>query len=116
MADVVIPDWTKLGSTLRAARSRQRLTQEQVAERAGVSRSWLARVESGHRAAEFQQVLRLVNALGMTVVLRDREQGAEESAAAFEADDVLKSYAAAHEDIAEQRRRSWGAPSETGDA
>lgn len=61
--------WTDLGWAIRDARTAAGLTQHSLAERAGVSRAWLARVESGHRKAEIELLLRTVNVLGLSFSL-----------------------------------------------
>jgi transcriptional regulator with XRE-family HTH domain len=68
--DIVIADWNKFGAIVKAERVRLALSQHDVASRAGVSRSWLAKLEAGHRGAEFEQILRLLEALGLSLVLR----------------------------------------------
>lgn len=75
--DYTITSWTKLGGLLRDARKAQGLTQAELAERAGVARSWLARVEAGHRGAEFETLLRLLDALGMNLTLTPPAQPAQ---------------------------------------
>lgn len=69
VADYTITGWTKLGGLIRDARQAQAITQADLARRAGVARSWLARVEAGHRGAELEPLLRLLDALGMTMTL-----------------------------------------------
>lgn len=69
--DVRIGDWTKLGAAIRDARKSRALSQAALADRAGVSRSWLARLETGHRGAELAPVFRLLEALELTLSLRD---------------------------------------------
>lgn len=69
--DIRISDWTKLGSVLRDARKARGLSQHELASRGRVSRSWLARLEAGHRGAELEPLFRLLNALGLTLSLRD---------------------------------------------
>lgn len=61
--------WTDLGRAIKDARHESGLTQQQLAERAGISRAWLARVESGHRKAEIEYLMRTVAALGLTLAL-----------------------------------------------
>ena len=101
MSDIVISDWSKLGSTIRAQRLRLDLSQAEAAERASVSRSWLARVEGGHRGAELEQVMRLLNALGLTMVLRVPDAGER-------ADDrAAQEIADRHRERAVNRRRAW---------
>lgn len=75
--DIRISDWTKLGSVIRDARKRRGLSQHELANRAGVSRSWLARMEVGHRGAELEPLFRLLNALEMALVLRDPARSQE---------------------------------------
>lgn len=67
--DYTITSWTKLGGLIRDARRAQSLTQADLADRAGVARSWLARVEAGHRGAELETLLRLLDALGLSLTL-----------------------------------------------
>lgn len=67
--DYTITSWTKLGGLIRDARKAQSLTQADLADRAGVARSWLARVEAGHRGAELETLLRLLDALGLSLTL-----------------------------------------------
>ena len=64
-----VSDWRKLGAVLRQARLAAGLTQQALATRAGVSRAWLARLEGGHRAAELEPLLRLLDALDLTLTI-----------------------------------------------
>ncbi len=80
MAAFGITDWRKLGAVLREARLRQGLTQDGLAEQAGVSRAWLAKLEAGgHRRAEIEQVFKLLAALSLEMVVRDKQRSAGES-------------------------------------
>ncbi len=85
MSDFDIADWRKLGAVLRQARLDAHLTQDALAGRAGVSRAWLARVEAGHRKAELEQLLRLIDALDLTLAVKPRRRspGAEAALAAL---------------------------------
>lgn len=65
----LIASWTDLGQAVRNARLSLKLTQSQLADRAGVSRAWLARVEKGHRKAELEQLMRTLDALGLSFSL-----------------------------------------------
>jgi len=114
MGDIAIADWAKLGSAIRDARGRKQLSQQDLARQAGVSRSWLAKVESGHRGAELEQILRLLNALGMGLALR--EQGADDRKPRPETDrhsrsgrerEAANALLAAHESAAAGRRSAW---------
>jgi HTH-type transcriptional regulator/antitoxin HipB len=61
--------WTDLGQAIKEARTAAGLTQHQLAQTAGVSRAWLARVEAGHRKAEIEYLMRTVDALGLAFAL-----------------------------------------------
>lgn len=54
------------GSTLRALRLARGLTQEQLAERAQVHRTYLASIEAGHRNVAIVNVVYLARALDVT--------------------------------------------------
>lgn len=59
-----------LGAAVRRGRRERRLTQAVLAQRAGVSRQWLSRFESGKNpAAELGKVLDLLTALGLALEL-----------------------------------------------
>ena len=73
MAESIITGWTKLGGLLRDARLARGLSQANLAARAGVARSWLARVEAGHRGAELEQLFRLLDTLDLTLTLQGSE-------------------------------------------
>lgn len=81
-----ITGWTKLGGLLRDARKTQGLTQADVAAKAGVARSWLARVEAGHRGAELEALLRLIDALGLKLTLSGPPASAPSTTSAAPAD------------------------------
>lgn len=57
------------GNLVRERRQQLQLSQQEVADRAGVDRSWLSTVERGHPRAELGKVLRLVRALDMSLDL-----------------------------------------------
>ena len=107
--DIRVDDWHKLGAVLREARTAQGLSQHALAARAGVSRSWLARVEGGHRGAEIEQLFRLLEVLGLDLVLRDRRPP-RASVPAFEQPSsvaVPEDVIARHRAVAADRRRAW---------
>lgn len=78
---VEIGDWTRFGAAIRDERKRQGLTQERLAQEAGVSRSWLARVEKGHRGAELEQIFRLLGHLRLTMTLAGEDAEGDRPAA-----------------------------------
>jgi transcriptional regulator with XRE-family HTH domain len=80
-----IRNWATLGQHLREARVAKRLTQAELARAANVSRQWLSKVESGHRGAELEPLLRLIDALDLTLTLTGdtgEEQGRQRPPAA----------------------------------
>jgi HTH-type transcriptional regulator/antitoxin HipB len=80
MAEYAVDGWRALGAAAKDARRLKGLSQAEVAEKAGVSRAWLAKLESGtHRRAELEQVFRLMAALDLTVSVRDQRRSAGES-------------------------------------
>lgn len=67
MRDVgLMADVGQFGARLRALRERAGLTQEQLAERAGVKRGAVARWESGEREPGWSNVVALCKALGVS--------------------------------------------------
>lgn len=74
--DVTINGWMKLAHTVRAVRQERGLSQSELATRAQVARSWLARVEAGHRSVELEPLLRLLAELELELTLRPRPSSA----------------------------------------
>lgn len=102
MEGVEIRHWARLGAALREARQRSSWTQVELAARAQVSRSWLARVEAGHRGAELEPLLRLFEALQLRWLITQ----------APEPEDRLDDVSAARALASQQRRQSWAAAGE----
>ena len=63
----------ELGLVVRTRRHDLRLSQQDLANRAGVSRPWLVAVEAGHPRAELGKVLGLLAELGLTLDLSPSE-------------------------------------------
>jgi transcriptional regulator with XRE-family HTH domain len=112
-----IAHWTKLGAAVRHARATNGWSQQELAHRANVSRSWLAKVEAGHRAAELEPLLRLFAALRLTFILDDADAASEQSGGrassspdvpAGAAHDAATRRAAA----AQRRRDAWASGDE----
>lgn len=59
-------DFASLGIRIRRQRKLLRLTQDQLAERAGISVSFLGHIERGTRKAGLETLVQLANALGMS--------------------------------------------------
>ncbi|HEY8530883.1 MAG TPA: helix-turn-helix transcriptional regulator [Limnochorda sp.] len=58
---------TELGQRLQALRVQRGLTQVQLAQRAGVSQTVIARLEAGKRSGRLETWVRLAAALGVTL-------------------------------------------------
>jgi transcriptional regulator with XRE-family HTH domain len=75
-------EWTvrsaaDLGRAIAGVRGRRGLTQQRLAEQAGVERSYLARLEAGASTLAIERILRLLRRMGTTVtVSMDRGDGA----------------------------------------
>ncbi|MEU0691578.1 helix-turn-helix domain-containing protein [Streptomyces uncialis] len=68
------PDWVlvkrrKIGDRIRAVRTAARLSQERLAEYAGIDRQAVNKIEMGHSAARVDTLIRIADALD--VPLRD---------------------------------------------
>jgi transcriptional regulator with XRE-family HTH domain len=67
MSDVRINSWDDLGARVAAARERAGFTQRELAERLGLNRSALTRIELGQRQLDALELARLAGALGRSV-------------------------------------------------
>lgn len=56
-----------LGSRIKALRSAQNLTQEQIADQLGISRQKYARIENGANSVTLDILSKIANILGVTV-------------------------------------------------
>jgi transcriptional regulator with XRE-family HTH domain len=56
---------THVGEQIKLARLRRKLSSEQVAERAGIGRSTLVKIEKGHPGASIGHVLNVLRVLGL---------------------------------------------------
>lgn len=57
--------WTELGIIIRKHRKANRLTQEQLAERAGSHWTYISEIENGHRNPSINLLRRIADGLGM---------------------------------------------------
>ena len=60
-------DFKALGAKIRTERKNMRLTQEQLAERVGVSTNFIGQIERGERKLSLETLVALANALGTGV-------------------------------------------------
>lgn len=60
-------DYVALGKRIRDERKRQHLTQEQLAELADISESFMGHIERGGRVLSVETLIKLANALDLSV-------------------------------------------------
>lgn len=60
-------DYVGLGRRLRAERKRHRMTQEDLAEKVGISLSFLGHIERGSRKASIETLVNIANALEISL-------------------------------------------------
>ncbi|MGO3146380.1 MAG: helix-turn-helix domain-containing protein [Leucobacter sp.] len=72
-SDVYLRSPAGLGAYVAERREQLGLTQSELAKKAGVSRSWVARFESDSSPATFDRVMRTLTALGVDAVMRLKE-------------------------------------------
>ncbi len=68
------PTWTvrsgqDLGRAIADIRSRRGLTQQQVADKVGLTRGYLAKIETGRSVTLLDHLLRILRRLGATVTI-----------------------------------------------
>ena len=98
LADAIILN--RIGSRLKTARLRQNITQQSLADAAGVSLSSLKKIEKGE-IGSFDSLLRVLRTLGKLDVLQPLVD--EEQLSPSEYYELVQSHAARH-----QRRRAVG--------
>lgn len=57
----------KLGRKIQKIRQEKRLTQEKLAEKVGVSTTWIGYIETGYRRPNLKMIYKIANALGVKV-------------------------------------------------
>ena len=57
----------EVGNEIRRHRQAAGITQQSLADRAGVSRRWINQIERGHLRAELDKLMRVTRALGFTL-------------------------------------------------
>lgn len=60
-------DWARLGYRIADLRRARKLTQEQLAEKTGLSFVYIGYIEQGKRHASLETYIRIANALGFTL-------------------------------------------------
>ena len=77
----VVHDGSDLGEAIAEIRAARALTQEQLAAQAGLSRTWLAKLERGRSTRMVDLLVRILRSLGATIVVEfdDRQPSGSES-------------------------------------
>jgi len=57
----------RLGRKIQRIRKERKLTQEKLAEKVGVSTTWIGYVETGYRRPNLKMIYKIANALGVKV-------------------------------------------------
>jgi transcriptional regulator with XRE-family HTH domain len=60
------------GLAIREFRDRRGVTQQELADRADVHRSYLSELETGHTTEAVNRIIRMLTALDLEVVIRER--------------------------------------------
>ena len=60
-------DYHLIGKNIKSERTKQKLTQEQLSEKAGISTNFLACIEIGVRHGSFETYVNIANALHVTL-------------------------------------------------
>ncbi|MCY3967790.1 MAG: helix-turn-helix transcriptional regulator [bacterium] len=77
MRSTLVTSASRIGRYLGAARSEAGITQAELAERAGISRTWLIYFEAGKkRRAQMDVVFRVIHALDCELVIQPKRPSA----------------------------------------
>lgn len=60
-------DYKVIGTNIKSGRNRQNITQEQLAEKAGITTNFLACIEVGIKRGSFETYVNIANALHITL-------------------------------------------------
>ena len=77
---------------VRGRRLQMRLSQERLAQQAGVSRKWVYEFEAGKQHAELGHLLRVLDALDLRLDISPRDASAVSSSGAVDLDAILQSH------------------------
>lgn len=81
----------EIAAAVRGRRKERGMSQEKLAERAGVSRKWVYEFEAGNPAAEFGLILRVLDQLGWDLALSDARK-TDRSKSGIDLDAVLEEH------------------------
>lgn len=74
MRDIKVRNAEQLGVAIRLKRKEKGLSQSALAERLGVERKWVIRLEAGNPGAEFALVIKALELVGIQTLLRDEDR------------------------------------------
>ena len=74
MRDITLRNPERVGAAIRLKRKEKGLSQSVLAERLGVERKWVIRLEAGNPGAELGLVLKALELVGIQALLRDEER------------------------------------------
>lgn len=81
-----------LAAIVRGRRLDLGMTQENLAQRSGVSRRWVYEFEAGKPTAEIGLVMRVVEGLGLVIELAPGDPTAPSAPGSIDLDDLLDDY------------------------
>lgn len=79
-------------AAVRGRRRELRLSQAELARRAGVSRKWVYEFEAGKSSAELGLLLRVLHELGLELALSARGTPVDPASGPIDLDDLLEEY------------------------
>ena len=77
MAEYPVAVSSQLAPILRALRRRRKLTQARLAASLGVTRQAIVKMEARPEGMSVDRLMRVLNALGSRMVIRDADEGGE---------------------------------------
>ncbi|MGH7687311.1 MAG: helix-turn-helix domain-containing protein [Candidatus Dormibacteria bacterium] len=81
-----------LAAAVRGRRLALSLSQRELAARAGVSRDWINSFEAGKSTVELGHVIRLIDALGLSLSIDDIDAVASDAGPSVDLDALLDDY------------------------
>jgi HTH-type transcriptional regulator / antitoxin HipB len=90
MKDTLLRNAEQLGRAIRLKRQVFGLSQSALAERLGVERKWVLRLEAGNPKAEFALVLKALEAVGIRALLRDQSRAGTAAESSSRLDEVFQ--------------------------
>jgi transcriptional regulator with XRE-family HTH domain len=89
---VLVRSIGEAAAQVRGRRLQLRLSQDGLAQRAGVSRKWVYEFEAGKPHAEFGHLLRVLDALDLQLDVLPRNASSESAQSAVDLDAILEAH------------------------